>query len=216
MEKEQVNLLIFGAPGSGKGTQARLLGEYLKGLEVISMGDLLRAEVASKTVIGVEVEAIMQEGRLVGDPLVCEMIFRKLRRVSAGFLLDGFPRNLPQAEFLTAVMRLLNRKIDAVLKLEVDAAVVENRLQGRLVCKGCGAVSNAVFNHGACQACGCEEYVRRNDDSLNVIRRRLMDYDREVTVLEGYYQDKVIRINGDRTVEEIHGDVKHVLDRLNN
>ncbi|MDB1135240.1 adenylate kinase family protein [Candidatus Anaplasma sp. TIGMIC] len=216
MEEDQVNLLIFGAPGSGKGTQARLLSEYLPSLKVISMGDLLRSEVDSGTEVGKEAKKAMLDGALVSDLTVCQMILGRLAKVRSGFLLDGFPRNLRQAEFLTAAMRLLDGDIDIVFKLEVAADVVESRLCGRLVCSNCGAVTNMELAAGACEVCGYDGYRRRDDDSVDVVRRRLVEYEREIVALEEYYQGKVVRINGNRTVDEVYEDVKRRVDCLNN
>lgn len=215
-----MNLLIFGAPGSGKGTQARLLGESMRDvISVISLGDLLRAEVASGTEIGKEVESVLRAGELVGDPLVCEIILSQLRRVGKpGFLLDGFPRNMSQARFLTAVLELLGRDISAVLKLDVDVGVVSERLLGRRVCSECGAVSNAKFHReDVCAKCGSVNCIRRDDDSSDeVIRRRFSLYERWVVELERYYKEKVFVIDGNRPVDEVHADIKHKVNCLNN
>ncbi|QJC27368.1 adenylate kinase [Anaplasma platys] len=214
-----MNLLIFGAPGSGKGTQARLLVESMRGvISVISLGDLLRAEVASDTEVGKEIEMVMQAGKLVSDPLVCEVILRQLRKVkTTGFLLDGFPRNMPQAKFLTAALELLGKEISAVLKLDVDANVLVDRLLGRMVCVECGVVSNAMFSQAeACGKCGSTSYSRRTDDSGSVIRQRFSIYEEFAVELEQYYGEKVLVIDGNRPVDEVHADIKHRVNCLNN
>ena len=218
MEKNKISLLVFGAPGSGKGTQARLLAGDLPHLEVVSVGDLLRFEVATGTAIGREVSLVMSEGKLVSDVVVCEMALRKLRSIKHGFLLDGFPRNLLQARFLSVVMDLLEREIDVAFKLDVAADVIVDRLRQRVVCKACGSPSSisAYVNGEGCDRCGSQEYVRRDDDDIDVIKRRLQVYEREVEVLENYYGDKVVKIDGNRSVNDVHDDMKSRLHRVNN
>lgn len=214
-----MNLLIFGAPGSGKGTQARLLEESMRGvISVISLGDLLRNEVASGTEVGLEVGSIMRTGELVGDPLVCEVILRQLRKMETeGFLLDGFPRNLPQAKFLTVVLELLGKEITAVLKLDVDTDVLVDRLLARMVCAECGSVSNARFHDGeACGKCGSTNYARRDDDAEAVIRHRFSVYEVWAAELEHYYGEKVLLIDGNRPMDEVHADIEHKVNCLNN
>ena len=216
MEEDKINLLIFGPPGSGKGTQARLLATHLVSLDVVSVGDLLRAEVASCTEVGREIAVIMNEGKLVGDIVVCEMVLKKLRSMRDGFLLDGFPRNLKQAQFLSVVMDLLDRKIDVVFKLEVAEDVIISRLSKRVVCRVCGASSSISADGNKCAVCGSEEYIRRDDDDEGVIRQRLREYEREVKVLEDYYGDKVVKIDGNRSVEDVYNNMKYRLYRVNN
>ncbi|MCU7611932.1 adenylate kinase family protein [Anaplasma capra] len=216
MEKSKINLLIFGAPGSGKGTQARMLARHLDGLRVISAGDLLRDEIGKCTEIGKEVESIMREGLLVSDALVCEMMLKKLREVGPGFLLDGFPRSLQQAEFLSVVLQILGCSIDAVIKLEVDVEVVRDRLQGRLVCRSCGKVSNISFGETVCSECGCREYVSRSDDVAGTIKRRVMEYEFAIEELERYYGTLVVKIDGNKSVDEVFRLIRDKVDSLNN
>ncbi|MFV9838526.1 MAG: adenylate kinase family protein [Aaplasma endosymbiont of Hyalomma asiaticum] len=218
MEENKISLLVFGAPGSGKGTQARMLAESLPCLEVVSVGDLLRSEVSAGTAIGKEVSLVMSEGKLVSDIVVCEMALRKLRCIRHGFLLDGFPRNLRQAQFLSVVMNLLEREIDVAFKLEVAADIIVDRLSQRVVCKVCGSTSSlSAYGSGdGCEKCGSQEYVRRNDDDVSVIKHRLQEYEREVEVLECYYRDKVVKIDGNRSVNDVYNDMKSRLHRVNN
>ncbi|ACM49512.1 adenylate kinase family protein [Anaplasma marginale] len=216
MEKSKVNLLILGAPGSGKGTQARLLAGHLDGLQVVSMGDLLRNEICERTETGKEIEDVMRSGILVDDALVCEMLFRKLRKVRQGFLLDGFPRNRHQAEFLTVVLRLINCGIDAVIKLEVDAEVVKCRLRGRLICKGCGKVSNVSFGTTVCDECGCRDYISRNDDVAETIKHRISEYESVIGELEQYYGKLVTRVDSNGSVDEVFQAIRDIVDVLNN
>ncbi|MFV9870621.1 MAG: adenylate kinase family protein [Anaplasma ovis] len=216
MEKSKINLLILGAPGSGKGTQARMLAGYLDGLQVVSMGDLLRSEVREHTEIGKEVENVMRSGLLVDDALVCEILFRKLRKVRRGFLLDGFPRNLRQAEFLTVILQLIDCGIDAVIKLEVDAEVIEYRLRGRLICKGCGKVSNVSFGTTVCDECGCRDYISRNDDVTETIKHRILEYESVIGELEKYYGKLVTRVDSNRSVDEVFQAIRDIVDVPNN
>ncbi|ACZ49077.1 adenylate kinase [Anaplasma centrale str. Israel] len=217
MEKGKVNLLILGAPGSGKGTQARMLAEYSDGrLQVVSMGDLLRSESRKRTEVGKEIESVMRAGLLVDDALVCEILFSKLRKVGRGFLLDGFPRNLLQAKFLAVVLQLMGCKIDVVIKLEVDAEVVERRLNGRLICRDCGKVSNASFGTVVCDECGCRDYISRNDDTAETVKRRIAEYEFVIGELEEYYGELVTRVDSNRSVGEVFQTIRDIVDVLNN
>ncbi|MEH0831059.1 adenylate kinase family protein [Anaplasma bovis] len=217
MEKSKVGLLIFGAPGSGKGTQTRLLAEHLKGITAICVGDLLREEVRASTEIGAEIARVMESGALVSDVLVCEMVLRKLRYMGeGGFLLDGFPRNMLQAEFLEIALRLLDCKVNLVIKLEVDPVSIIKRLEGRLVCNQCGSISNIGFQEDSCSKCGSSDYTRRRDDESYVVERRILEYERVVRELEGYYGDKVVKINGNKPVDEVFADIRGKVVGINN
>lgn len=186
-----MRIVMLGAPGSGKGTQAqRLQKEH--GLPQISTGDLLRKAVADKTALGQRAKKAMDAGELVSDDIVLGMIKERLAQPDAkrGFLLDGFPRNTAQADSLDALLGELNLKLDSVVLLDVDFDVLMKRLTGRRTCSKTGAVLNIYFSPPAeleaCRKAG-GELIQRADDNEETIRNRLQVYERQTAPLVAYY-----------------------------
>lgn len=188
------NIVMLGPPGAGKGTQATRLSERL-GVPHISTGDILREAVAEGTELGQQAQAYMDRGDLVPDELVIGIARERLARqdCASGFVLDGFPRTLPQAETLDEVMRSLGRQPLRVLNLEVDEEEILRRLSGRRMCHGCEGIfhidEEGVEDRGRCPDCGGELY-QRTDDRREAIRERLAVYRRQTEPLIAYYTDR--------------------------
>jgi adenylate kinase len=212
-----MRLILLGAPGSGKGTQARFLTEKY-GIPKISTGDLLRAAVAAQTPLGRQAKAVMDAGQLVPNDIVMGMMRERIMRPDSenGFILDGFPRNLDQAEALDGLLAKLGKPIDAVLKLEVDFDLLMQRLVGRLTCIVCGELFNSFTNppsiDGQCDECGGALH-HRSDDNEDTIDRRLRVYETLTQPLTSRYREKGIlhSIDGLGEIDEIRKRIKSAL-----
>ncbi len=208
-----MKLILIGAPGSGKGTQAKYLTEKYH-IPQISTGDLLRAAVAAQTPLGRQAKAIMDAGQLVPNDIVIGMIRERIIRPDAdqGFILDGFPRNIAQAEALDQILDKLGRPIDAVLQFDVDAEMLMQRMIGRLTCISCGALFNLFTQPPAiddkCDECGGTLHSR-SDDNEETIERRLHIFESLTQPLSDYYKQK-----GILHIVEAHGDVTEVTKRV--
>lgn len=205
--------MIFGPPGAGKGTQAKLLSERL-GVPHIATGDMLREAVKAGTRLGGLAKKYMDEGRLVPDEVVIGMVEERLRQpdCSKGFILDGFPRTIEQAEALDSELEKLGLKLDAVLNLEVGDEEVVKRIALRRTCRSCGAVFHLIFNpprrEGVCDRCGGELY-QRDDDREEVVRNRLKVYRQQTKpLLEFYRRRGLLRdVNGERSIEDVFKEI---------
>lgn len=199
-------VILFGAPGAGKGTVAQhLLDNY--GVVHFSTGNLLRNEVKSGTSIGKEVEAILSSGKLVGDDVVNRVVESNLQKALSGndvVLLDGYPRTVEQAKFLDAIDAGSLKSSIRVLELDVDHEVVVSRIAGRVVCSKCGATfSSSQLNGGTvCSRCG-GELIKRADDSEEVVRRRLQEYVNMTLPVSRYYTDRLVKVSGEGTPEKV-------------
>jgi len=208
-EVRSMDLILLGPPGSGKGTQAKKMVERYH-LPQISTGDILRAALKEKTPLGLEAKQYMDQGRLVPDEVVEGIVRDRLKApdCTGGFILDGFPRTVPQAEALGTTLKAMNRGIDHVISIEVDNAELLKRLGGRRTCRNCGAMYHLVFDppkkKGVCDTCGGELY-QRADDQEKTIRERLKVYDKQTAPLIQYYRGKGLlrAIDGVGEVEEI-------------
>lgn len=204
-----MRIVLLGAPGSGKGTQAKLLMERF-GVPQISTGDLLRAAVAAKSPLGLKAKAAMDAGELVSDEIVLGMIRERLAEADAkaGFILDGFPRNGAQAAALDALLSELGQDIDRAVHIQVSFDELLKRLTGRRTCTQCGALYNVYFSpprqEGVCDRCG-GALMHRDDDNEQTISRRLRVYEEQTQPLIDYYQaqGKLATVSGSGEVTEI-------------
>ncbi len=204
-----MNLILLGPPGAGKGTQSRRLSEALK-IPQISTGDLLRAARAAKTPMGLQAETYMTSGRLVPDELVVTMIRDRLQQPDCGkgYILDGFPRTVGQAEALDKMLSLSGSKIDRVVNMSVAGEELVQRLCGRRQCRKCGENFHLTFmppkKTGVCDACGGELF-QRDDDREEVIRNRLQVYETQTAPLIAYYRRQALlkEIDGTGSVDRI-------------
>ncbi len=213
-----MNVILLGAPGAGKGTQAeRMIESY--GIPQISTGDILRRAVKDGTPLGLEAKRYMDAGELVPDEVVIGLVRDRLGEPDAakGFILDGFPRTTAQAEALDGVLAELGKDIDAAVSIDVDKDVIVRRLTSRRTCRSCGKIysllANAPADPTVCDECGGELY-QRDDDNEATVANRLDVYERSTAPLIDYYDAKGLlhRIDGDRPVDDVFVDVKAVLE----
>lgn len=212
-----MNLILLGPPGAGKGTQAQMLTEKF-GIPQIATGDILRAAVKEGTPMGLKAKSYMDTGALVPDEVVIGIVTERLQKddCADGFILDGFPRTVPQADALEDNLSEVDRDLDAVLSLEVDVEALVERLTGRRTCKDCGRGYHVKFDppktEGVCDACGGELY-QRDDDREETIRKRLEVYNEQTAPLADYYDRAGLlkRIDGMQPIDEVR---KQVLEEL--
>jgi adenylate kinase len=189
-----MNIILLGPPGAGKGTQARKLVEE-RGMIQLSTGDMLREARTSGTEMGRKVAEVMDRGDLVTDEIVIGLIEEKLEGdKGGGFIFDGFPRTLPQADALGALLARHGEKLDAVIEMRVDDAALVSRISARSTCGSCGEVYNDLTKpipaDGKCTVCGGTEFKRRADDNAESLKQRLMEYYKKTSPLIGYYYAK--------------------------
>ena len=207
-----MNIVLLGAPGAGKGTQGQKLVEEF-GIAHISTGDLLRAAVKAQSELGKQAKAYMDAGKLVPDQLVIDLVKERLAQPDAqkGFMLDGFPRNIAQAETLDGELKDMGAELDAALLVDVPFEVIVERLSSRRTCRSCGYTAPAGVD--TCPRCGGEMY-QRDDDKPETINKRLDTYQNQTQPLIDYYESHGIlkAVDGNRAVDEVYVDVKKVLD----
>jgi len=213
-----MNIILLGPPGAGKGTQARKLVDE-RGMVQLSTGDMLRDAMASGSEMGQKVAAIMNAGELVTDEIVIGLIEEKLNgEHGGGFIFDGFPRTLPQADALGALLERHGATLDAVIEMQVDDDALVARITARSTCGNCGEVYNDLSKpipaDGKCGNCGASEFKRRADDNEASLRTRLMEYYKKTSPLIGYYYAKgdLKSVDGLAEIDEVAGAIAGVLN----
>ena len=213
-----MNIILLGPPGSGKGTQAKRI-EQTHGIIQLSTGDMLRATTASNTEFGRRVKTIMDSGQLVPDDIMVEMIGKRigLPDCRRGFILDGFPRTVPQAKALDEMLSERGLKLDHVILLDVDEAVLVDRLSGRFSCSQCGASYHERYNRprreGLCDVCGSTQFVSRPDDRPEAIKARFEVYHRQTAPILPYYRDLGVlrQVDGMADIDAVTREIEGVL-----
>ena len=212
-------MILFGPPGAGKGTQAKKLVDFYA-IPQISTGDILRANVREGTELGLAAKAYMDKGELVPDEVLIGIIKNRLKEQDCckGFILDGYPRTVPQADALAVILKEIGKPIDIVLNLEVPDEVLVDRISKRLMCK-CGAsyhiISNPPKKDNICDLCGCEVF-QRVDDREEAVQTRLNVYKKQTQPLIDYYakQGLLVTLDGTKDIDEVFEDIKAVLAKL--
>jgi adenylate kinase len=214
-----MNIILLGPPGSGKGTQARHLVET-RNMVQLSTGDMLRDAKSSGSEIGKKVAEVMARGDLVTDDIVIGLIGERLSQTTArGFIFDGFPRTLAQADALDNLLKSQSHNLDAVIEMRVDDDALISRITARSTCAKCGEVYNDITKplpvDGKCVNCGSGEFTRRADDNENSLRQRLMEYYKKTSPIIGYYYAKGLldQVDGLGAIYEVQWAISEVLDK---
>ena len=214
-----VNIILLGPPGAGKGTQAKRLVDQ-RGMVQLSTGDMLREAKTSGTEMGNRVAEVMAKGQLVTDEIVIGLIEEKITgNAGGGFIFDGFPRTLPQADALGRLLEKTGQGLDAVIEMRVDDAALVARITGRFTCGQCGEVyhdqTRPTKVAGTCDACGAQDLRRRADDNEDALKQRLMEYYKKTSPLIGYYYAKgmLADVDGLAEVDAVGAAIAKVLDK---
>lgn len=213
-----MNLILFGPPGAGKGTQAQFIVESF-GIPQISTGDMLRSAVKAQTALGIEAKAIMESGGLVSDEIVLGLVRERLSSddCRSGFILDGFPRTLPQAEALLSLLSAMGKAIDHVISLDVASSEIVLRLSGRRACIACGkgyhVQNDPPVVAGVCDACGAE-LIQRADDSEETVKNRLDVYEQQTAPLKVFFESRGLlrQIDGSKPIKSIQSQIRSCLE----
>jgi adenylate kinase len=220
---KSTNIIFLGAPGSGKGTQSLLLADNFK-IPNISTGEILRKEVANNSEIGILAKNYIQSGILVPDVIVVDIIKKRLSESDChkGFILDGFPRSIEQAKILDVMLGVLKKEIDLVIDIEVNEDVLIKRISGRFMCKNCSALYNHFFSptrvEGLCDKCGGSGFESRSDDNEEVVRSRLLIYNKNTEELVGFYRKKslIYSVDGLKDIAIISFDINKAVNAVFN
>ena len=212
-----MKIIMLGAPGAGKGTQAKMIAEKC-GIPHISTGDIFRANIKNGTELGAKAKEYMDKGLLVPDELVCDLVVDRIQQADCekGYILDGFPRTIPQAEALEAALNAIEQKLDYAIDIDVPDENIINRMSGRRACVGCGATYHVVFNptkvEGKCDACGSDT-VLRDDDKPETVQKRLSVYHEQTQPLIDYYKNQGIlkSVDGTKPMDDVFTDIVAIL-----
>lgn len=211
-------LILLGPPGAGKGSQAKLIVDEFK-IDHISTGDIFRKNIKEETKLGLKVKDIIARGDLVSDDLTNELVFDRLSSEGSknGFMLDGYPRNINQAEALDKWLKENNKELTEVILIDADVDVLIDRISGRRICKNCGATYH-VTNHptkveGVCDVCGSHDIVQRPDDNEETARERIEVYNRQTSPLIKYYEQsgKLLKFDGNKELGEVYEQIRNSL-----
>ncbi|GAF40083.1 adenylate kinase [Agrilactobacillus composti DSM 18527 = JCM 14202] len=217
-----MNLILMGLPGAGKGTQAEKIVDEFH-IQHISTGDMFREAIANKTEIGLKAKAFMDQGNLVPDDVTEAIVKARLAQgdTADGYMLDGFPRTIAQAEALNQITADLDKPLDAVINIDVDPKKLVDRLSGRYICKNCGATYHKIYNPtkvaGTCDRCGGHEFFQREDDKPETVKNRLDVNIKMNTPLIDFYKSKGLlhTVNGDQDIDDVFKQITGVLAKLN-
>lgn len=212
-----MKLIMLGAPGAGKGTQAKKIAAKYQ-IPHISTGDIFRANIKAGTELGMKAKSYMDQGQLVPDEVTIGMLLDRISQNDCqnGYVLDGFPRTIPQAESLTAALKERGEKMDYAVNVDVPDANIVERMSGRRACLGCGATYHIVYNapkaEGICDACG-EKLVLRDDDKPETVQKRLSVYHEQTQPLIDYYKQEGIlaEVDGTQDMEKVFQDIVKIL-----
>ncbi|CAM2813871.1 adenylate kinase [Dolosigranulum pigrum] len=214
-----MNLYLLGLPGAGKGTQASRIQEALD-IPHISTGDMFRAAMKNETPLGKKAKSFMDAGDLVPDEVTNGIVAERLDQddTTDGFLLDGFPRTIPQAEVLEQILSDQNRQLDAAIYIKVDKSILMERLTGRFICSNCGETYHKLYNppqeDGVCDVCGGTEFHQRDDDKPETVKKRIEVNEEQTNALVDFYQEKgILRIiDGQQAPDDVFADIQQILD----
>ena len=212
-----MKIIMLGAPGAGKGTQAKMIAEKC-GIPHISTGDIFRANIKNGTELGAKAKEYMDKGLLVTDELVCDLVVDRIQQADCekGYILDGFPRTIPQAEALENALNAIEQKLDYAIDIDVPDENIINRMSGRRACVGCGATYHVVFNptkvEGKCDVCG-ESLILRDDDKPETVKKRLDVYHTQTQPLIDFYTERkvLVEVDGTQSMDKVFDDIMKIL-----
>ena len=212
-----MKIIMLGAPGAGKGTQAKMIAEKC-GIPHISTGDIFRANIKNGTELGAKAKEYMDKGLLVPDELVCDLVVDRIQQADCekGYILDGFPRTIPQAEALEHALNAIEQKLDYAIDIDVPDENIINRMSGRRACVGCGATYHVLFNptkvEGKCDVCG-ESLILRDDDKPETVKKRLDVYHTQTQPLIDFYTERkvLVEVDGTQSMDKVFDDIMKIL-----
>lgn len=212
-----MKIIMLGAPGAGKGTQAKMIAEKC-GIPHISTGDIFRANIKNGTELGAKAKEYMDKGLLVPDELVCDLVVDRIQQADCekGYILDGFPRTIPQAEALENALNAIEQKLDYAIDIDVPDKNIINRMSGRRACVGCGATYHVLFNptkvEGKCDVCG-ESLILRDDDKPETVKKRLDVYHTQTQPLIDFYTERkvLVEVDGTQSMDKVFDDIMKIL-----